>query len=187
MSIKEKMKNKDHGNKPLESKKLKQLPFQVEEGYFAALTENIINAAHAEDSDLKYNLHLKKTPFTAPDNYFNQLPDRIEARVLKENKVIPFYQQTWTRWMAVAASIALIATIYFLTPKETGATNWNDISSEAIITFLEEENGFSDELLINIEDIDSILDEIYINETSSFASALDSNPELDYDFEYFDY
>lgn len=187
MIIKEKMENKDHGSNFLESSKLKQLPFQVREDYFTSLTDNIMNAAHAEDSELKYNLHLKNSPFTTPDNYFRQLPDRIESLALKETRVIPLFQQPWTRWVAVAASFMLIATIYFLAPKEGSATNWNDISDEAIIAFLEEENGLSDELLINIESIDSILDEIYANETSAFAGALDSNPELDYDFEYFDY
>lgn len=187
MSIKEKMKSKDQESKLLKSNKLKQLPFQVEESYFATLTENIINAAQAEDSELKYNLHLKKSPFTTPSDYFEQLPENIESRVLEDTKVVPLYQQTWARWIAVAASFALIATVYFLNPKETTTTNWDDISNEAIITFLEEENGFSDELLINIEEIDSILDEIYADETSSFVGALDSNPELDYDFEYFDY
>lgn len=187
MSIKEKMKSKDHDSKLLESDKLKRLPFQVSEDYFVGLTDKIINAAHAEDSELKYSLHLKNSAFTTPDNYFDQLPDKILSKVREEHKLVPFYQQTWTRWVAVAASLALIAAVYFLAPQNTSITNWDDISSEAIITFLEEEDGLSDELLINIEEIDNILDQIYADETSSFANALDSNPELDYDFEYFDY
>lgn len=187
MSIKEKMKSKDHDSKLLENDKLKQLPFQVAEDYFVGLTDKLVNAAHAENSELKYNLHLKNSPFTTPDDYFTQLTNSIDSKVRKESKVIPFYQQTWTKWVAVAASLALIASVYFLAPQNTSTTNWNDISNEAIITFLEEESGLGDELLINIEEIDGILDQIYADETSSFASALDSNPELDYDFEYFDY
>jgi len=181
------MKNEDQHKNPLQSQKLKKLPFKVEGDYFASLTENILNAAHAEDSDLKYNLRLKKTPLTVPDDYFAKLTDRIESNIHKEIKVIPIYQRSWTRWLAVAASFALIVTTYFLMPKEDNRNEWDGISSQTIISFLEDENALDDESLINIEEIDAILDDIYATETSAYASTLDSHPELEYDFEYFDY
>ncbi|MFY0592644.1 hypothetical protein [Roseivirga sp.] len=181
------MKNKEHDNNPLKSKKLKQLPFKVKGDYFDALTENIMNAAEAENSDLKYNLHLKKNPLIVPNGYFSDLTNRIADRVEKDTKVIPIYRQAWAKWSAVAACLALLVTVYFNTEKQVNTDDWNDISSQSIISYLEEENALDADLLINIEEIDSILDEIYTTETSSFASALDDNPELDYDFEYFDY
>ncbi|OEK05247.1 hypothetical protein [Roseivirga misakiensis] len=181
------MKNKDHHNSPLNNGKLKQLPFKIKDDYFQSLTDNIMNAAEAESGDLKYNLHLKKNPLTVPDGYFADLSEKIIENVgIVEQKVVPLYQRSWVQFTAVAACIALFLTVYLNTEKDT-TSDWNDISSQTIISFLEEENALDADLLINIEEIDSILDDIYTTETSSFASALDENPELEYDFEYFDY
>lgn len=188
MSIKQKMKNKDYDSNPLDNPQLKKHPFQVEAGYFNGLSEQIMNAIDAEESDLKFNLHLKKSPFTVPDGYFDNLSSKIEAKLREEQKEVKFYQRPLSRWLAVAASLVLLITFYFNQSDQAASTDLlSSVSDETIISFLESENGLSDELLLNLGEIDSVLDAIYADETSIFVNIMDSNPELEYDFEYFDY
>ncbi len=182
------MKNSNHDSNSLNDKRLRKHPFTVEDNYFNELTDNIMNAVDAEESDLKYNLHLRKSPFTTPNGYFEQLSNKIEGAIKQEPKSIPLYQQTWVRLASVAASAIILATLYFTLPK-TGVNNVNldGFSDEAIIEFLESENALVDELLVNLDEIDSILDVIYEDETGVFVDAIQENPELEYDFEYFEY
>jgi len=188
LSIKQKMKNKDYDINPLDNPQLKKHPFQVEAGYFNGLSERIMNAIDAEESDLKFNLHLKKSPFTVPDGYFDNLSSKIEAKLREEQKEVKFYQRPLSRWLAVAASLVLLITFYFNQSDQAASTDLlSSVSDETIISFLESENGLSDELLLNLGEIDSVLDAIYADETSIFVNIMDSNPELEYDFEYFDY
>ncbi len=182
------MNNKDHDKNPLERPELKQLPFQVEDGYFDGLSERISNAINAEESDLKYNLHLKKTPFTVPDGYFGGLAETIEAKLTTiDKKEVSFYQSPLMRWVAVAASLALLITFYLTRPDSTGSDLLSNVSDETIISFLESENALGDDLLVDLEEIDSVLDEIYADEIGIFVNTIETEPELDYDFEYFDY
>lgn len=182
------MNKKDHHSNSLKNERLKKHPFKVEGEYFDGLTENIMNAVNAEESDLKYSLHLKKSPFSAPNGYFDKLSSNIEGKIAEEVKIVPFYQQVSKRWIAVAASIALLAIVYFSLPKaDSITTEWDGISDEAIIEFLESENSLVDDFLVDLDQIDSILDIIYADETDIFVDAALGNPELDYDFEYFEY
>lgn len=181
------MNSKNHDSTPLDNPRLKKHPFQVEAGYFNGLSERIMNAIDAEESDLKYNLHLKKSPFTVPDVYFDNLSNQIEARLQKEQKEVKFYQRPLSRWLAVAASLVLLVTFYLNQSDQVSSDLLSSVSDETIISFLESENGLSDELLLNLGEIDSVLDAIYADEISSFVNIMDSNPELEYDFEYFDY
>ncbi len=181
------MNKKDHHNKALDNPELKKLPFQVEEDYFKGLSGRIMNAIDAEESDLKYNLHLKKSPFTVPENYFSELSDQIESKLVLEKKKVRFFERPFVRWMSVAASLALLMTIYFNQPSQTSTDILSSVSDETIISFLESENTFADDLFMNVDEIDSVLDAIYADEASSFVNTLIANPELEYDFEYFDY
>lgn len=187
MSIKQKMNKKDHDNNPLEKPQLKKHPFTVEEGYFNGLSERIMNAIDAEESDLKYNLHLRKSPFKAPKGYFDELSSSIESKLHAQPKEVKFYQRPITRWLAVAASLTLLVTLYFNQPTQTSTDLLSSVSDETIISFLESENALSDDLLVSVEEIDSVLDAIYADETGIFVNAMETNPELEYDFEYFDY
>lgn len=187
MSIKQKMNNKDHDSNPLDNPQLKKHPFKVEEGYFNGLSERIMNAIDAEESDLKYDLHLKMSPFTVPKGYFDKLPNEIENRLNKEQQEVKFYQRPLSRWLAVAASLVLLVTFYFNQSNQAGTDLLSSVSDETIISFLESENGLNDELLLNLGEIDSVLDAIYADETGIFVNIMDTNPELEYDFEYFDY
>ncbi|MBO3698410.1 hypothetical protein [Roseivirga sp. E12] len=181
------MNNNDHDKNSLENLELKKLPFKVGEGYFNGLSERISNAIDAEESDLKYNLHLKKSPFVTPEGYFDTLSASIETKLSVGQKELKFYQRPLTRWLAVAASLTLLITIYFNQPSSADSDLLANVSDETIISFLESENGINDEFLISVEEIDSVLDAIYDDETGIFVNTLESNPELEYDFEYFDY
>jgi len=182
------MNNKDHDKNPLERPELKQLPFQVEDGYFDGLSERISNAINAEESELKYNLHLKKAPFTVPDEYFSGLTETIEKKLTTGiKKEVSFYQRPLIRWMTVAASLVLMITFYFTRTGSTDSDLLSSVSDETIISFLESENALGDDLLVDLGEIDSVLDEIYADEIGIFVNTIETEPELDYDFEYFDY
>lgn len=182
------MEKTGHDSKFLNNEQLKKLPFEVEKTYFRGLQENIMNAAEAEDSDLKYNLHLKKSPFTVPKGYFDQLTDQIIDKTTQQ-KVVPIYKQSWTRWVAVAASLALLFVVY-LNNRGLGSNSeqiLSEVSHDSIIEYLESENALVYDMLADLDDIDLILDNIYADETGDLADLIDGNPELEYDLEYFEY
>lgn len=176
-------------------KHLKEYPFGVGNGYFNALTENILNAAQASESDLEYNLHLKQNKMQVPDGYFNSLSKRVEERVEQEmdsSVTISIAEskpkRTRLRWMGIAASLLLVASIYFgsLFTDTTPQDQLAEISDEFLIEYLETESNFSEELITDIADIDIILDEIYMDETGDLTALLNEHPELEYNFEYYE-
>lgn len=182
------MNKKEYDKNPLEKPELKRHPFQVEDGYFDGLSERISNAIDAEESDLKYNLHLKKAPFKVPEGYFNELPGAIETKLTAiDRKEVKFYQRPMVRWLAVAASLALLITVYFNQPASKDSDLLSNVSDETIISFLESENALDDDLFVDLEEIDSVLDAIYADEIGIFVNTIGDEPELEYDFEYFDY
>lgn len=185
------MSNKNHDKEFLSDPGLKKLPFKVEDGYFSELTEKIVNAAEASESDLNFNLHLKKSPFKAPEGYFETLESKIHDRLNEEpaeEKTISLFRQTWVRWSAVAASIAIILAFYLGNP--IGAETVSDelaVSDEAIIEYLDDSYGFSDELLASVEELESVLDGIYEEEAGIYMDFIGNDLELEYDFEYLEY
>lgn len=181
------MSKKDQDKPLLDQPKLQKHPFKVGDNYFNELSGRIMNAVDAEQSDLKYNLHLKKSPFTTPDGYFDELSRAIESKLEVEHKEVKFYQRPTSRWLAVAASLVLLMVVYFNQSNKTSSELLTNVSDETIISFLESENALNEELLVNVEEIDSVLDAIYADETSVFVNAIETNPELEYDFEYFEY
>lgn len=167
---------------------LKKNIFEVPEGYFSDLTEKLIRETSNEKEGLLHkNLELKENIFSTPENYFETLSSEILSKVNTETKVIPLYQTTWFK--SVAAAIALIMVAWLAIPtKQVNETDLlSEISDEAIINYLEERQAIEYELLSSVEGLDAMLDNMIFEETSSYSFALNENPELDYDFEYFDH
>ncbi|KYG74385.1 hypothetical protein MB14_04015 [Roseivirga ehrenbergii] len=175
-------------NRFLKKEQLKKGVFNVPDGYFDKLNEKIISATSiTKEEGILGNEHLKGNAFTTPENYFEKLNAEILSKVKPEAKIIPLYQTTWFR--SVAAAVVLIMVALLSIPKNEVSESelLSEISDEAIINYLEERQAIEYELLSSIEGLDAILDNMILEETSSYSFALNENPELDYDFEYLDY
>ncbi|WP_452611004.1 hypothetical protein [Roseivirga echinicomitans] len=175
-------------HRKLNEEHLKKTIFEVPKGYFDELKEKIIfNTGIEKEVSFDDDLKLKENIFTTPENYFETLNSVILSKVKPEVKVIPMYQKSWFRSVAAAAVIILVA--FFSIPKNTDVEGdlLSDISNEAIISYLEERQAIEYEHLSSVENLDAILNNMILEETSSYSFAFNENPELDYDFEYFDH
>ncbi len=75
-------------------------PFKVPEGYF--------NEVKEQEPDLSFLAATgKKMPYAVPENYFAQLPGRIERQVTA--RVIPLNARKWFRYAAAAVITGVIA------------------------------------------------------------------------------
>ncbi len=175
-----------------EDKHLKEIPFGVEDNYFKSLTENILNGAKAAESDVEFNLHLKQNKMQVPEGYFDSLSKTIEDKVLvsEENlkplEVISINRKRNYRWVGIAASLLLLASIYFGISFNKEQDVLAEVSDEYLIEFLEDNTILNEEMMASITEIDMILDEIYAEETGDIALFVGDHPELDYDFEYYE-
>lgn len=169
--------------------KLAENVFQVPEGYFERLHDKLIEAAELEEGQLNSSEKLKKLPFEVPSNYFEELTASImEKTIGAETKVIPLYGRTWFKWSAVAATLLLAVSFYFLLPKQGNTdNNLASVSDETIIEYLHLEDASGSDIFSDVDSLDLILDELIAEELDVYADVLSTNTELNYDFEYFDY
>ena len=119
----------------------------------------------------------KKNIFRAPENYFEEFPQKMQGIIQTEQSTT----RMQLRWKPVVslASIVLIAVVIYLIPgKSTDAENFiSDLSESEVVEYLND-TGYDVETLIlstvSDEDIDAFL--------------LENNPEEEYLFNemYFD-
>ena len=86
---------------------------------------------------------LRQVPFAAPDGYFDALPSRVQARVLRKSK--PAFSISWS-WQRTAASLAgasLIALLVWQTLPERQGSLGNealaDVSNDVITAYLDDQ------------------------------------------------
>ena len=176
------------------NKHLKENPFEVENGYFKGLKGQILNAAKASESEIEFNLHLKQNKMEVPDHYFASLADNIEQRIREQEaskesdiKVVSLQKRNEYKWFGIAASFLLVAALYFgISTSSTPTDGLAAVSDDVLLEYLENETELSEDLITNIEDIDIILDEIYMDETGDLTAMIGEHPELEYDFEYYE-
>lgn len=170
-------------------KELKRNAFTVPDGYFEQLTQNIVSKTGQENPPLGEKVG-RQLPFQTPVGYFSQLEKNILAKTTeKETRVLPFIQQSWLQWMAVAASLLLLTLFYF------GSKNINasasdelaDISDTEILEFLNPSQASFEDYIWSHESADDILNAMIEEELSAYAEVLSRHTELNYEFEYFDY
>jgi hypothetical protein len=115
----------------------------------------------------------KKTPFKVPENYFDTLQAKIEAKVgALENKQLkevakPTPIVKWRTWViSIAASIALLIGIYFTTMKTSAPNNEAQltcISNTQMAQYLQNESidiaDITQNLDLDGEEIETILEE----------------------------
>ena len=84
------------------------MPYDVPEGYFNALPQQILDKA----KETKENAS-KEMPFSVPDGYFNSLPDEIlqkakDADERPATRTIPLRRNRWHSVRLAAAAVLLI-------------------------------------------------------------------------------
>lgn len=180
------MSNKDKHIKLDNNPELAKNVFEVPDGYFDNLHSKLIENS---EGILNQSDKLKELPFEVPANYFEELMDSIlEKTIGNETKVIPLSQQLWFKVTAVAASLVLIASFYFLMPEQSIVEpSLSDISNETIIEYLHAQQSSQEDLFEGLDSLDILLDDMIAEELNIFADVLSTNTELNYDFEYFDY
>lgn len=112
----------------------------------------------------------KNHPFKVPEGYFDSLPEIIQTRVAKksETKESKPYFRYALQYALPAIVLAIVAVIY-LTPRtpQTVDSMLASVSTEDLITYLEESEITADELLesmdLNAENVEAIESELYLN------------------------
>jgi hypothetical protein len=93
---------------------------------------------------------LRQQPFTVPDGYFDQLPTRVQARMMRRSK--PAFSISWS-WQRTAASLAgasLIAVLIWQTlpqrQESLGSEALTGVSPEVIAAYLDDQGVDANEL-----------------------------------------
>ncbi|MVM37480.1 hypothetical protein GO730_07400 [Spirosoma sp. HMF3257] len=93
---------------------------------------------------------MRQLPFLAPEGYFDTLPSRVQARVIRKSK--PAFSITWS-WQRTAASLAgasLIAVLVWQTLPQRQESLGNEalagVSNEVIAAYLDEQGVDASEL-----------------------------------------
>lgn len=93
---------------------------------------------------------LRQQPFTVPDGYFDQLPTRVQARMMRRSK--PAFSISWS-WQRTAASLAgasLIAVLIWQTlpqrQESLGSEALTGVSDEVISAYLDDQGVDANEL-----------------------------------------
>jgi len=107
----------------------------------------------------------KEHPFSVPDDYFDKLPGRIQQRVQHPERTGIFASQGFTRYALGLFAVAAVASVWLWTGTGTPVTQspeaiLSSLETVDLVTYLEEEDITTDELLddvhFNIEDADEI-------------------------------
>ncbi len=134
---------------------------------------------------------MRQLPFVAPDGYFDTLPSRVQARVIRKPK--PAFTISWS-WQRTAASLAgasLIAVLVWQTlpqrQESLGSEPLAGVSNDVITAYLDEQGISAYELAdtkqfrsslgsdttaieylnVNPADIQQLIDEQNVTETSN--------------------
>ena len=102
------------------------------------------------DSIENNNLFKRENPFKVPDNYFENLSDRIfEKILLEENKPLkPVYVFNWKRSLSLAAAIVGITFISYTGYKYINRPTITEVQIAQISDTTDPEFSFVDENLI---------------------------------------
>lgn len=86
---------------------------------------------------------LRQLPFTAPEGYFDQLPSRVQTRVMRKPKPAFSISWSWQRTVTSLAGTSLIAILVWQTlPKRQeslGSEALTGVSNEVIAAYLDEQ------------------------------------------------
>jgi hypothetical protein len=119
--------------------------FKVPADYFSALEKDVLQRIADE------NVEIPGASLDVPQGYFDQLPENILNRIRTEKKSRIIRLSTW---LSVAASLALVVTLYYIIPEKECET----------FTCMLEKTEFETEELLFIDE--EIIAEYYLELTS---------------------
>lgn len=86
----------------------------------------------------------KEVPFSVPEDYFDKLPQQIQARIPAEPVRKPVISWNWQRVTGLVSAMAIILVLVWVTVPERqgslGQEPLSDVSNASIINYLEDEN-----------------------------------------------
>ncbi len=86
----------------------------------------------------------RNVPFEVPDGYFDKLPSIVMSRLPATPEPQPLVSWSWQRSLGLAAALSLIvALVWFSYPQQQGplgSERLSQVSDDAILEYLEEEN-----------------------------------------------
>ncbi|GHB59533.1 hypothetical protein [Persicitalea jodogahamensis] len=86
----------------------------------------------------------RKVPFEVPDGYFDKLPSIVMSRLPATPEPQPLISWSWQRSLGLAAALSLIvALVWFSYPQQQGSLGserLSQVSDDAILEYLTEEN-----------------------------------------------
>ncbi len=130
---------------------------------------------------MKLNDIHKDNIFNVPDDYFENFPDRLHKRINqgKTGKDIRIMPVAYPLRIAIAASVTiLLAAVLslFIINKNTPGDLLADVPTNALISYLEESEMSTDEMLDNL-DLSLLSDEDYMDEFYLFPEEEDLDNE----------
>lgn len=110
----------------------------------------------------------KKSPFTVPDSYFEQLPGKVEARISGHRKKDTVFAFKYKLHYAIPAVLILVVGIVWLTkPRQTSDVQslLATVDTEQLVAYLNNSEltteDVIDEVDFNVNDIEDIESEVY--------------------------
>ena len=86
----------------------------------------------------------RKVPFEVPEGYFDKLPSIVMSRLSATPEPRPLISWSWQRSLGLAGALSLIvALVWFTYPQQQGplgSERLSQVSDDAILQYLSEEN-----------------------------------------------
>ena len=86
----------------------------------------------------------REVPFTVPEDYFDKLPQQIQAKIPSEPVRKPVIGWSWQRSLGLVSAMALILTLVWVTVPERqgslGQEPLSGISNASIVSYLEDQD-----------------------------------------------
>ena len=86
---------------------------------------------------------MRQLPFVTPDGYFDALPSRVQARVIRQSKPAFSISWSWQRTASSLAGVSLIALLVWQTlpqrQESLGSEALAGVSNEVITNYLDEQ------------------------------------------------
>ena len=97
-----------------------------------------------KDNKIRLEDLKREVPFEVPDGYFDKLPSVIMSRLPATPERQPLVSWSWQRSLGLAGALSLIvALVWFTYPQQQGALGserLSQVSDDAILEYLAEEN-----------------------------------------------
>ncbi len=119
-------------------------PFQVPEGYFELLAQEIERKTLLLEPRILAGIQADTHPFEVPEAYFDYLPQQIQKRISQKNRPLPaFAWPAWAKTLAGASVAAAIGLYIWYQPaakvpeqKEIWQELKADVSQEKMLEYL---------------------------------------------------